>query len=64
MLNLIKLLVDVVSHSLCRRIVIIHLRMFCLQFLQFVQEEVKVLIGDCRLVQHIITMVVLMELTA
>ena len=62
--DLCELLVQVTTHALGRGVGVCHLRMFRLQVLQLMHEEVEVLIADGGLVQHIITVIMFVKLLA
>ena len=57
MSHLSEVLVNVTSHSDGRRVRVCHFWMTGFKFLQFVHEEVEVLIGDDRLIENVITMI-------
>ena len=60
--HLTELRLQVATHALRRRIGIGHLGMAGFQVLQFVHQLVEVIVADTRLVQHVIPVVVLMQL--
>ena len=59
--HLLKLAVQVASHTLRRRVWIRHLRMSSLKVLKFAHESIKVEIGNIRTVEHIILIIVFMQ---
>ena len=61
MCYLTKLRIQITTHSLGGRVGIGHLRVLSLQILQFVHEEVELLIAYRGLVQDIISVVMLMQ---
>ena len=62
MLYLPELLVQVTAHTLGWRVGVGHLRMTGFQILQLVHHEVEFLVADGRLIQHVITVVMLVQL--
>ena len=62
MLHLPELLIQVAAHALGRGVLVCHLRMFRLQILQLVHHEVELLIAYRRLVQHVVLVIMLVQL--
>ena len=62
--HLPELLGDVAAYAHRGRIGVVSLGVACLKVLQFVHQEVKFLVGDNGIVQHIIAMIMFMELTS
>ena len=59
--HLCEVLVQVASHSLCRRVRVIEFGMLLFQILQFMHQHVKLHVAHERLVQHIISVVLLVQ---
>ena len=59
---LTELRLQVAAHALRRRVGVGHLRMAGFQVLQLVHQLVEVVVADTRLVQHVIPVVMLMQL--
>ena len=57
-----ELLVEVAAHALCGRVGVGHLGMPGLQVLQLMHQEVELLVADDGLVEHIVTVVMLVQL--
>ena len=64
MLHLPEASLEVAAHTLGRRVGIVELRMACLQVLQLVHQEVEILVANCGLVEHVVAVVVLVQLAA
>ena len=62
MRHLTEFLVQVAPHSLGWRVRVVQLRMLRLQVLQLPHQTVKLLIVDNGLVQHIVTVIMFMQL--
>lgn len=62
--HLAELRLQVAAYALGRRIGVCHLRMAGLQILQFVHQLVEIVVADLGLVQHIILIVMLMQLAS
>ena len=59
--HLRKLLIQVAAHALCRRVGIVQFWVTGFKLLKFVHKPVELHIGDFRLVEHIILVIVLMQ---
>jgi hypothetical protein len=57
MSHLSEVLVYIASHTDGWGVRVCHLRMSSFEFLKFVHKEVEVLVGDDRLIENVITMI-------
>ena len=64
MFHLAEFFIQVAAHPLGRGVGVCHLGMLRLQVLQLMHQEVEFLIADGRLVQHVVTVVVLVQFLA
>ena len=62
--NRLELIVEVAAHPLSGAVCIEKFRMFCFEVLQFVHQEIELLIGNHRTVLHIVAVVMLVQLIA
>ena len=62
--HLPELLVQVAAHALGGTVGVGHLRVARFQFLQFVHQEIKLLIRNGRLILNVIAMVMLVQFAA
>ena len=60
----LELVVEVAAHTLRRAVGVEHLRVLGLKVLQFVHQEVELLVGNDRIVLHIVAVVMLVQLVS